>query len=49
MKIISSGGISSLADIQRLKLLEKQGLEGIIVGKALYEGKFTLTQALSAV
>jgi len=46
MKIIVSGGISSLEDINKLKLLEKQGLAGIIVGKALYEGKFTLTQAL---
>jgi phosphoribosylformimino-5-aminoimidazole carboxamide ribotide isomerase len=46
LKIIASGGISSLGDIGKLKLLEKQGLAGVIVGKALYEGKFTLTQAL---
>lgn len=46
IKIISSGGVSSLEDIYKLKLLEKQGLVGIIVGKALYEGRFTLTQAL---
>jgi len=46
MKIIASGGISSLNDISRLKLMEKQGLEGIIIGKALYEGRFTLSQAL---
>jgi phosphoribosylformimino-5-aminoimidazole carboxamide ribotide isomerase len=45
MKIIASGGVSSLDDIRRLKMLEKYGLVGIIVGKALYEGKFTLTQA----
>lgn len=45
MKIIASGGISTLADISRLKLMEKQGLSGIIVGKALYEGKFTLAEA----
>lgn len=46
MRIIASGGISSLDDIYRLKLLEKNGLSGIIIGKALYEGKFTLAQAI---
>lgn len=46
MKIIASGGISSLDDIYRLKLLEKHGLNGVIVGKALYEGRFTLAEAL---
>lgn len=44
--VIASGGICSLEDIRRLKLLEKKGLVGIIVGKALYEGRFTLPQAL---
>jgi len=46
LKVIASGGISSLSDIQKLKLLEKKGLVGVIVGKALYEGRFTLTEAL---
>lgn len=46
LKVIASGGISSLEDIFKLKLLEKQGLTGVIVGKALYEGRFTLTQAI---
>lgn len=46
LKIIASGGISSLDDIYRLKRLEKQGVVGVIVGKALYEGKFTLAQAI---
>lgn len=46
LKVIASGGISALDDIRSLKKLEKQGLGGVIVGKALYEGKFTLTQAL---
>lgn len=46
MEIIASGGISSLEDIFKLKLLEKQGLVGVIVGKALYEGRFTLSEAL---
>ncbi len=46
VKLIVSGGISALDDIRRFKVLENQGLMGIIIGKALYEGKFTLTQAL---
>jgi len=46
MKIIASGGISSLGDLAKLKLMEKQGVTGIIIGKALYEGKFTLKEAL---
>lgn len=45
LKIIASGGISSLNDVYKLKRFEKQGLTGIIIGKALYEGKFTLLQA----
>lgn len=46
MKIIASGGISCLADIRKLKPLEKEGLTGVIIGKALYEGKFSLKEAL---
>jgi phosphoribosylformimino-5-aminoimidazole carboxamide ribotide isomerase len=47
MKIIASGGISCLADIDKLISLEKYGLEGVIIGKALYERKFTLQEALN--
>jgi phosphoribosylformimino-5-aminoimidazole carboxamide ribotide isomerase len=46
LNIIASGGISSLEDLRKLKKLEKQGLAGVIIGKALYEGRFTLSQAL---
>ncbi|MFH0826483.1 MAG: 1-(5-phosphoribosyl)-5-[(5-phosphoribosylamino)methylideneamino]imidazole-4-carboxamide isomerase [Candidatus Omnitrophota bacterium] len=46
LKLIASGGISSLDDIYRLRRLEKEGLEAVIIGKALYEGKMTLSQAL---
>lgn len=42
--MIASGGISSLEDIKRLKNIP--GVEGCIVGKALYEGKFSLEDAL---
>ncbi len=44
--VIASGGISSLDDIAALRELVPLGLEGAIVGKALYEGAFTLTEAL---
>ncbi len=46
IKVIASGGISSLDDLRKLRGLEKNGLSGVIVGKALYEGRFTLSQAL---
>ena len=44
--IVASGGISSLADIQALSALNSIGVEGAIVGKALYAGAFTLEEAL---
>jgi len=46
LNIIASGGISCLEDIHKLKSLERKGLTGAIVGKALYEGRFTLKEAL---
>ncbi|MDP2938978.1 MAG: 1-(5-phosphoribosyl)-5-[(5-phosphoribosylamino)methylideneamino]imidazole-4-carboxamide isomerase [Candidatus Omnitrophota bacterium] len=45
--VIASGGISSLEDIKNLKYLEKDGLKGVIVGKALYEGIFSLREAIN--
>ena len=44
--VVASGGISSLLDIQALCDLNASGVEGAIVGKALYAGAFTLQQAL---
>jgi 1-(5-phosphoribosyl)-5-[(5-phosphoribosylamino)methylideneamino] imidazole-4-carboxamide isomerase/N-(5'phosphoribosyl)anthranilate isomerase len=44
--VIASGGISSLADIAALSALNSVGVEGAIVGKALYAGAFTLQEAL---
>lgn len=44
--IIASGGVASLDDIRRLKELEKDGVEGVIVGRALYAGAFTLREAI---
>ena len=48
-QLIASGGISSLEDLQRLKVLEPRGLSGAIVGKALYEGQIDLKQAIELV
>ncbi len=45
--IVASGGISSLADIEALMALRSQGVEGAIVGKALYAGAFTFSEALA--
>lgn len=44
--VVASGGISSLEDIKALCALSHVGVEGAIVGKALYAGAFTLEQAL---
>lgn len=45
--VVASGGISSLADIAALSSLNAIGVEGAIVGKALYAGAFTLQAALA--
>ena len=47
--VIASGGVSSLADLAAVATLVDSGVEGAIVGKALYAGAFTLEQALQAV
>lgn len=44
--VIASGGISSLEDLRVLRELVPLGVEGAIVGKALYAGKFTMPEAL---
>ena len=46
--VVASGGISSIADIEGLAQLRSIGVEGAIVGKALYAGAFTLQEALKA-
>lgn len=45
--VIASGGISSLDDIRALAAMNSIGVEGAIVGKALYAGAFTLEEALA--
>jgi len=48
LEITASGGISGIEDIKVLKGLEKEGLRSVIVGKALYEGKLDLKEAIDA-
>jgi phosphoribosylanthranilate isomerase len=45
--LIASGGVGSVGDIVRLRGLEVP-LEAVIVGRALYEGRFTLREAIAA-
>src|SRR6266536_829052 len=45
--VIASGGVSSLDDLRALAPLAVRGLEGVIVGKALYAGRFTVAEALA--
>jgi phosphoribosylformimino-5-aminoimidazole carboxamide ribotide isomerase/phosphoribosylanthranilate isomerase len=47
--VIASGGVSSLDDLRAISGLVGNGVEGAIVGKALYAGAFTLPEALEAV
>jgi len=47
LKVIASGGVAALDDIRAVKRIESFGIEGVIVGKALYERRFTLAEAIS--
>jgi phosphoribosylanthranilate isomerase len=46
--VIASGGVSTLDDLRALAALEPLGVEGVITGKALYAGAFTVAEALAA-
>jgi len=47
--VVASGGVSSLEDLRAIATLVPDGVEGAIVGKALYAGAFTLEEALTTV
>jgi len=47
--VIASGGVATLDDIRRLKTVESDGVEGVIVGRALYTGGVTLREANEAI
>ncbi len=46
--VIASGGVSGIQDIQRLRTIEPYGVQGVIVGKALYSGALSLKEAIRA-
>lgn len=46
LKVTASGGVSSLEDLKRLSSASESGIDSVIVGKALYEERFTLKEAL---
>ncbi len=46
LEIYVAGGVSGINDIKKLKKIENLGIKGIIIGKALYEGKINLKEAL---
>ncbi len=48
LRLIASGGISSVADLVALRRLALPNVVGVIVGRALYEGRFTVAQAIEA-
>jgi len=45
-QVIASGGVASLEDIKQLKAVEQEGIEGVIIGKALYTGAVNLAEAM---
>lgn len=49
LAVIASGGVGTLADLRLLKQAEPDGVTGVIVGKALYEGTVSLAQAIREV
>ena len=46
LNVIASGGVSSLDDLKKLRSLEKKNLIGVISGKAIYENKFSVNEAI---
>lgn len=46
IKVVASGGVKSIADIEALKPYEKDGIEGVIVGKSIYMGTLDLAKAI---
>lgn len=44
LEVLASGGVTDLADLRALKRLEPYGVTGVVVGRALYEGRFTVAE-----
>ena len=47
LSVIASGGISSIADVRHLSELDHWHFDGVIIGKALYEGRIQIEEALA--
>ena len=47
--IVASGGVAKLQDVVDIAQFVEEGIDSVIIGKALYEGRFTLAEALKAV
>lgn len=47
LKVIASGGVAGLDDIRQLKSVATQGIEGVVVGKALYDNRLQLADAIA--
>jgi phosphoribosylformimino-5-aminoimidazole carboxamide ribotide isomerase len=47
LRVIASGGVAGLADIRASRALFDKGVVGVVVGRALYENRFTLAQAIA--
>jgi len=47
LKVTASGGVSSLEDLRSIQAASQCGIDSVIVGKALYEGRFTIEEALA--
>jgi phosphoribosylformimino-5-aminoimidazole carboxamide ribotide isomerase len=47
LPVIASGGVKGLDDIRMLALLAKDGIEGVITGRALYDGRLDLAAAIA--
>ena len=47
LKVVASGGVSSIEDIRLLKKYENDGIEGVIVGKSIYTGALSLKEAIA--
>jgi phosphoribosylformimino-5-aminoimidazole carboxamide ribotide isomerase len=45
-QVIASGGVAGLEDVKRIKAVENEGIEGLIIGKALYTGAVDLAEAM---
>ncbi|MEI2692833.1 MAG: 1-(5-phosphoribosyl)-5-[(5-phosphoribosylamino)methylideneamino]imidazole-4-carboxamide isomerase [Anaerolineae bacterium] len=48
LRVIASGGVRDLTDIHRLKALKSAGIEGVIVGQAIYTGSLDLAEAVNS-